>query len=92
MRASVAIPAVVFYNMLSHSVNEVMGEARELRHLILAAGLDAAARPTDAARELEAAETGRRIAQMELDSLPRTNAIANGNGTCTRVNAEQIAN
>jgi biopolymer transport protein ExbB/TolQ len=66
MGLAVAIPAVVFYNMLSHSVNEVMGEARELRHLILAAGLDAAARPADAARELEAAEVGRRIAGLDL--------------------------
>ncbi len=41
---AVAIPAVVFYNMLTHSVNEVMEEAREMRHLILAAGLDTAAR------------------------------------------------
>jgi biopolymer transport protein ExbB/TolQ len=44
---AVAIPAVVFYNMLTHSVNEVMEEAREMRHLILAAGLDTAARGTD---------------------------------------------
>lgn len=41
---AVAIPAVVFYNTLSHSVSEVMEEAREMRHLILAAGLDTAAR------------------------------------------------
>jgi biopolymer transport protein ExbB/TolQ len=41
---AVAIPAVVFYNVLSHSVSEVMDEAREMRHLILAAGLDTAAR------------------------------------------------
>jgi biopolymer transport protein ExbB/TolQ len=71
MGLAVAIPAVVFYNMLSHKVSEMMGEARELRHLILAAGLDAAARPDDAARELEAAETGRRIAEMERDGHGR---------------------
>jgi biopolymer transport protein ExbB len=41
---AVAIPAVVFYNMLTHSVGVVMEEAREMRHLILAAGLDSAAR------------------------------------------------
>jgi biopolymer transport protein ExbB/TolQ len=40
----VAIPAVVFYNNLTHSVKVVMEEARELRHLILAAGLDTVAR------------------------------------------------
>lgn len=41
---AVAIPAVVFYNMLTHSVSEVIEEAREMRHLILAAGLDTVAR------------------------------------------------
>jgi biopolymer transport protein ExbB/TolQ len=41
---AVAIPAVVFYNMLTHSVTEVMEEAREMRHLILAAGLESAVR------------------------------------------------
>lgn len=41
---ALAIPAVIFYNLLSHSIQVVMGEARELRHLILAAGLDAATR------------------------------------------------
>ncbi|MCD6023704.1 MAG: MotA/TolQ/ExbB proton channel family protein [Fibrobacteria bacterium] len=71
MGLAVAIPAVVFYNLLSHKVSEMMGEARELRHLILAAGLDAAARPADAARELGAAETGRRIAEMERDGHGR---------------------
>lgn len=40
----VAIPAVVFYNNLTHSVREVMDEARELRHLMMAAGLDTVAR------------------------------------------------
>lgn len=40
----VAIPAVVFYNNLTHNVRTVMEEARELRHLILAAGLDTVAR------------------------------------------------
>lgn len=40
----VAIPAVVFFNNLTHSVKVVMEEARELRHLILAAGLDTVAR------------------------------------------------
>lgn len=40
----VAIPAVVFYNNLTHSVRVVMEEARELRHLMLAAGLDTVAR------------------------------------------------
>ncbi len=41
---AVAIPAVVFYNVLSHKVGDVMDEAREMRHLILAAGLDTVAR------------------------------------------------
>lgn len=41
---AVAIPAVVFYNVLTHRVGDVMDEAREMRHLILAAGLDTAAR------------------------------------------------
>jgi|GEM_PF-226164 len=41
---AVAIPAVVFYNVLTAKVGEVMEEAREMRHLILAAGLDTAAR------------------------------------------------
>lgn len=45
---AVAIPAVVFYNVLTAKVGEVMEEAREMRHLILAAGLDAAARGGDA--------------------------------------------
>jgi biopolymer transport protein ExbB/TolQ len=40
----VAIPAVIFFNNLTHSVRTVMEEARELRHLILAAGLDTVAR------------------------------------------------
>ena len=40
----VAIPAVIFFNNLTHSVKVVMEEARELRHLILAAGLDTVAR------------------------------------------------
>jgi biopolymer transport protein ExbB/TolQ len=40
----VAIPAVIFFNNLTHSVRVVMEEARELRHLILAAGLDTVAR------------------------------------------------
>jgi len=41
---AVAIPAVVFYNVLNHKVGDVMDEAREMRHLILAAGLDTVAR------------------------------------------------
>lgn len=40
----VAIPAVIFFNNLTHTVKVVMEEARELRHLILAAGLDTVAR------------------------------------------------
>jgi biopolymer transport protein ExbB len=52
---AVAIPAVVFYNMLTHSVNEVMEEAREMRHLILAAGLDTAARGEHQAGDMKAA-------------------------------------
>ncbi len=40
----VAIPAVIFFNNLTHSVKVVLEEARELRHLILAAGLDTVAR------------------------------------------------
>lgn len=43
----VAIPAVVFFNNLSHTVRVVIDEARELRHLILAAGLDTVARGED---------------------------------------------
>ncbi len=55
---AVAIPAVVFYNNVTHSVGEVMSEAREMRHLILAAGLDTAARaaataPVPVVREAE---------------------------------------
>ena len=45
---AVAIPAVVFYNVLTAKVSEVMEEAREMRHLILAAGLETAARGGDA--------------------------------------------
>jgi biopolymer transport protein ExbB/TolQ len=59
---AVAIPAVVFYNVLTHSVGEVMEEAREMRHLILAAGLDSAARgvqhPTHAKVEQREATYG----------------------------------
>ncbi len=47
MGLAVAIPAVVFYNNLSHRVKKVVAEARELRHLILAFGLDAVARRSD---------------------------------------------
>jgi len=46
----VAIPAVVFFNNITHSVRVVMDEARELRHLILAAGLDTVARGEDHAQ------------------------------------------
>ncbi|MDQ3003441.1 MAG: MotA/TolQ/ExbB proton channel family protein [Fibrobacterota bacterium] len=60
----VAIPAVIFYNNLTHSVRVVMEEARELRHLILAAGLDTVARmeqqvesPTQAKQEVERRES-----------------------------------
>lgn len=41
---AVAIPAVVFFNNTSTSVGEVMSEAREMRHLMLAAGFETAAR------------------------------------------------
>jgi biopolymer transport protein ExbB/TolQ len=53
---AIAIPAVVFYNLLSHSIQVVMGEARELRHLILAAGLDAATRGEPAATPAKSQE------------------------------------
>jgi biopolymer transport protein ExbB/biopolymer transport protein TolQ len=57
---AVAIPAVVFYNVLSHNVGEVMDEAREMRHLILAAGLDTAARAgQDAGKAVPQKETAR---------------------------------
>lgn len=41
---AVAIPSVVFFNNLSHRVKKTMDEAREMRHLLLAAGLDAVTR------------------------------------------------
>lgn len=54
----VAIPAVIFYNNLTHSVRVVMEEARELRHLILAAGLDTVAR-------LDQGESSETLAKQE---------------------------
>lgn len=52
---AVAIPAVVFYNVLTAKVGEVMEEAREMRHLILAAGLDTAARGEQQAGDMKPA-------------------------------------
>ena len=41
---AVAIPAVVFFNNLSHRVKKTMDEAREMRHLLMSAGLDSVTR------------------------------------------------
>jgi biopolymer transport protein ExbB/TolQ len=58
MGLAVAIPAVVFYNNLSHRVKKVVAEARELRHLILAFGLDAVARKSENRHPAHSASEG----------------------------------
>jgi len=66
---AVAIPAVVFYNVLTHSVSDVMDEAREMRHLILAAGLDTAARGTRHDVDPKSGDTATKSASKPVSQL-----------------------